>query len=164
MHCQDSMELEEVVGRGRSVGRRTTWAGSPAKVWKGTASEHIEASVFVLGPQVQTPRSTQRTAVGDSHPAAYCFPWARDDDDETELEAYRQKIVESSCSKRCCPRNPCHRLTEKGDDDIVRAERRLRGLRRSHSFLLMYVLNLSHYHSRLRLSHSAVAAMTEMLP
>lgn len=81
-----------------------------------------------------------------------------------ELEARRQKIFESSWLKRCYRRNPCHRLSERDGDDIARAERRPRVLTRSHSFLLMYALNLSHYHSLLRLSHSAVAAMLRVLP
>lgn len=119
--------------------------------------------MFVRGAQVQILRSMQKTAVGDWHLAAYCFPWARDDD-ETELEVRHQRIVEASCLKRCYPRNPGHRLSERGGDDTARVERCLWILIRSRSFLLMYALNLSHCHSLLRLCHSAVAANPEMLP
>lgn len=74
VHYQYSMELEEVVGRGHSTGRRTTWAGGRAKVWREKPSAQLEASAFVLGPQFQILRSIQRKAVGDLPPAAYCFP------------------------------------------------------------------------------------------
>ena len=66
-HCPDSMELEEVVGREHSIGRRTTWAESPAKVWREKASEQIEAMVFALRVQVLIPRNRQRKAVGELH-------------------------------------------------------------------------------------------------
>ena len=74
VHCQDLMELEEVVGRGRLTSRRMTWAGRLAKVWREKASEQIEVSVFALEAQAQILMSIQRTAVGDLHPAEYCFP------------------------------------------------------------------------------------------
>ena len=126
-------------------------------------SEQIEAKAIVLRARVQILRNRQRTAVGDLHPAACCFHWARDDD-ETELEGRRQRTVEPPCLRRCYPRKPCHRLSERDGDDTARAERCLRLPRRSRNFLLMYVLSLSRYRSLLRLSHSAVAVVLEVLP
>ena len=163
VRCQDSTELEEVVGRGRSIDRRTTWAESRAKVWKEKASEQTEAKVVVLRVRIQILRNRQRMAVGDLHPAACCFHWARDDD-ETELEVRRWRIVEPPCLRHCYPRRPCHRLSERDDDGIAKAERRLRLPVGSHNFLLMNVLSLSRYHSLLRLSHSVVAVMLGLLP
>lgn len=100
--------------------------------------------------------------MGDLHLAAGCFLQARDDY-ETELEVHRRRIVESSCLRHCYRQNPCHRASEMGGDDIVMAERRLRVLSNSRSFLLMSVSNPNRYHSLLILSHSAVAAMLEVL-
>lgn len=105
-------------------------------------SEQVEEIVFGLWAQIRI-RSRPKRAVGDLHPAAYCFPLVKDDD-ETELEARRQKIVESFCLKRCYLRSPCHRLAEKVGDGIAKAEKRLRVLTRSRNFLLMFVWTLSH--------------------
>lgn len=163
VRCQNSTELEEVVDKGRSTGRRTTWAESPAKVWREKVSEQIEAKVIVLSARVQIQMNRQKTAVGDLHPGACCFHWARDDD-ETGLEGRRQRTVEPPCLRRCYRRKPCHRLSERDGDDIARAERRLRLPTGSHNFLLMYVLSLSRYRLLLRLSHSAVAVVLEVLP
>ena len=101
-------------------------------------------------------------AVGGLHLGAYCFHLARGDY-ETGQEVRRLRIAKSPCVKRCYRRRPCHRLSEKGDDDIAMAERRLQVLTHSRSFLLMYVLNPSHSHPPLKLSHSAVAATPEVL-
>lgn len=113
------------------------------------ASERTEASMFALSDQIRILRSIQRPAVGDLHPAGYCFRLARGDY-ETELEALLRRTAESHCSRRCCLQNPYHRLVEKGDDDTARVERPLPFLRQPRSFRLMYVLNRIHYHSPLR--------------
>ena len=123
-----------------------TWVGSLAKASREKASEQIEASVSVLGPLIQILKSKQRTAAANLHPAVSCSPWVRDDD-ETEPGVRRPTIVESSFLKRCCPRNPCHRLSERVGDDTARAERLLRVLTHSRNFLLTYVSNSGHYRS-----------------
>ena len=79
-------------------------------------------------------------------------------------EVRRLRIAEPPCVKRCYRQRPCHRLSEKGDDDIAMAERRLQVLTHLRSFLLMYVLNPSYSHPQSKLSHSAVAATPEVLP
>ena len=122
--------------------------------------------MFVQGVQVQIRRSRQRTALGDLHRAAYCYPWARDGggDEEAGLEAHCQKIVVSAGWKRYCLRRPCDHLSEKPGDGIAKVERSLLVLICSPSFLLMDVLNLSHCHSLSRLSRSAAVVSFEMLP
>lgn len=126
-------------------------------------SEQIEATVFVLRDQVQIQKSMQRAAAEDLHLVACCFHWARGDYG-AGLEVRHLRIVESLYLKRCYPRNPCHRVSEKGDDDIAMAESCPRVLIHSRSFLPTYVLNSSHYHPPSKLSHFAVAAVLEVLP
>ena len=163
VHCQDLTELEEAVGRGRSIDRHTTWAENLARVWKEKASEQIEASVFVLRARIQILRSMQRMAVEKLLPVGYRFRQAKDDY-ETELQVRRQRFAESPYWKRCCPQNSCHHQPEKDGDDTATAGRPLQVPTHSRSFLRMCVLNLSHYHSLLRLFHSAAAVVPGVLP